>query len=380
MTEALANALPVAKRLRRLAGVMGDRDLDAVVLASYEAVSYFGGVHLFTQTLVPDRSAFVVARRDGEATLVVCDIEESLVRTQTPLDDVRVYVEFAEDPASVGAAVVLESAGASARVGIESRRLPAASVAALERAAELELVPIDHEIEATQMLKDNVEVRLLERAARATQAAVEDAIAAARGGMSERAVAGEIAANLVAHGGAPVFLVFGAGERALLAHAEATDHPLTVGDVIRIDACARFELGLLGDLARTAVVGEPATAQEDVLAVLRFAQDETFALVEPGRPVSELYRRCKEVIESAHLPFSMPHIGHGLGIGLHEAPHIHPANETPLAAGMVINIEPFVVLHDRVEAYHVEDLVLVADGGPRLLSTPQEHLLRVEVT
>ncbi len=352
--------------------------LDAVVLSSFEGVSYFGGIHLFTQMLVPDRSAFLLARRDGEATLVVCDVEESLVRAQTSLADVRPYVEFAEDPAATAAAAARETAGASARIGIEARRLPAASLATFEREPGLELVPVDEEVEAARTQKDEREVDFLERAARATQAAVEEAVAAARAGLLERDVAARITANLVARGGSPVFLVFGAGERALLAHAEATERPLMQGDVIRIDAGARFELGLLGDLARTAVVGEPAERQEGVLAGLKAAQEETFALVEPGRSVSELYRRCKRVVESAGLPFAMPHIGHGLGIGLHEAPHIHPANDTPLAAGMVLNIEPFVIVRDHGEAYHVEDLVLVTDGGFRLLSTPQEGLLRVE--
>lgn len=365
-------APPVDARIDRLERLLRDHRLDAIVLCSFEAVSYFGGIHLFTQVIVPARAAYLLVRPDEEPLLIVCDVEESLVRAQTPLRDVRVYTEFAQEPVSAVAGFL------SGRVGIERRRLTTHDSETL-REAGVELVPVDDAVEAAQMAKDPLEVNVLERAARATQASIEEALASARAGASEREVAASITAGLLLRGAFPVFLVFGAGERAMLAHAEPTDRPLRPGDIVRVDAGARFELALLGDLARTAIVGEPTTRQESVLAALVEAEHSTVSLVEPGRPVFELYRRCRRSLEAAALPFGMPHIGHGIGIGLHEAPHIHPGNETPLAPGMVINIEPFVVLPEAREAYHIEDLVLVTEDGYRLLSTPQDRLLKVEV-
>jgi Xaa-Pro aminopeptidase len=73
----------------------------------------------------------------------------------------------------------------------------------------------------------------------------------------------------------------------------------------------------------------------------------------------------------------MPHIGHGMGIGLHEFPMLEPGNDTRIQAGMVLNIEPMVVLEARKEAYHTEDLAEVTVNGPRLLTPPQDALLRI---
>ena len=42
---------------------------------------------------------------------------------------------------------------------------------------------------------------------------------------------------------------------------------------------------------------------------------------------------------------------------------------------MILNVEPFVVLPDRKEGYHVEDLVLVTENGHRMLTQPQTELL-----
>ena len=107
------------------------------------------------------------------------------------------------------------------------------------------------------------------------------------------------------------------------------------------------------------------------------AQAAALKLAEPGRPASDLFNACRSVVLSHGLPFTMPHIGHGIGIGLHEQPMLEPANKGRLQAGMVLNVEPMVVLSDRGEAFHTEDLVLVTDTGPSLLTTPQQSLLRI---
>ena len=71
----------------------------------------------------------------------------------------------------------------------------------------------------------------------------------------------------------------------------------------------------------------------------------------------------------------MPHVGHGMGIGLHEYPMLEPRNEIPLEVGMVINVEPMALIESRREGYHTEDLAAVTENGSRLLTPPQERLL-----
>jgi Xaa-Pro dipeptidase len=128
-------------------------------------------------------------------------------------------------------------------------------------------------------------------------------------------------------------------------------------------------------MARTGVVGESDPTQAEIFAHLRATQQAIFETIEVGRPSKELYETCRREFEQRSLPFSMPHVGHGLGVGLHEAPFLHPGNDTPLEPGMVMAIEPLTVMADRREAYHTEDLVLVTEDGHRLLSSPQEKLL-----
>ena len=136
--------------------------------------------------------------------------------------------------------------------------------------------------------------------------------------------------------------------------------------------------GLCGDVARTGVVGAPTAEQEEIFATVRGAQDAAIALAEPGRPARELYSACKHAFELGGFPLLTPHVGHGIGIGLHEFPLLQPRNATPLAEGTVLNVEPFAIFPERGEGYHTEDLVLVSAEGPRRLTNPQDSLLVVE--
>src|SRR3954453_6615245 len=110
-----ASAMP---REVAVSGLLDEFELDALVGCSYEALSYFAGTDIQTQLHLPERLEFYVAPRGAAPSLLVCNIEESQVRTQSPVGDVRAYVEFEHDPAGE-LATLLGDAGITGRIGIE---------------------------------------------------------------------------------------------------------------------------------------------------------------------------------------------------------------------------------------------------------------------
>lgn len=367
-------------RRARLDAIIEARGLDAAVICSYQGLSYFGGTHIMTQVSVPDRLEFLVERTGGKATLFVCSIETSMVRSQSDIDDVREYTEFADDPAESLAGVLRDLGLEAGRIGVELRRLPAASAEAIRAALpQVELIGVDDDVEIAQAVKSAKEIEMLQRGAQATLEAVLGAAATAGAGTTEIAFCGDVYARMAAAGGVPEFLVFASGERGLQAHAEAVDAPFEPGTIWRIDVGARFDSVINSDLARTGVVGDPVSEQEELLTAVRATQDAGFAVIEPGRPAREVFEAVKAEFGRQGLDFWMPHVGHGLGIGLHEFPMLEPRNDTPLEVGMVLNVEPMARIENRKECYHSEDLAVVTEDGHRLLTKPQDSLIRIEV-
>ncbi len=191
-------------------------------------------------------------------------------------------------------------------------------------------------------------------------------------------LAAAIGSSMYAAGSTPTFTFFAAGERALGAHNEPIGRPLSEGDLWRIDLGGRFDDVINSDLARTGVIGTPQDEQEAILADLLACQSAGFQALAPGRPASDVFHAVAAEFDKRGMAFSMPHVGHGLGIGLHEFPILEPANEQLLEVGMVVNVEPMFKASARGECYHVEDLAVVTADGFELLTQPQSALLRIE--
>ena len=355
-----------------------DKELRGIALNSYQAVSYFAGTNILTQVSLPDRLAFCVCFDDGSAAMIVCDIEASMVRTQTDIADILEFVEFVDDPTETLAKVLIDRGVTSGRIGVESRRLPARSAGILARALPgVEIVEIDDPVEEAQTVKSGDEISMLQAAGQRTLDAVLAGVAATEAGQTEQELCARIGSSMYTSGGMPVFTFFGTAERALGAHVEPIDRRLVEGELWRIDLGGRFYGLMNSDLARTGVVNEPVDEQESILQDLLACQAAGFAVLEPGRPASDVFYAVAAEFGRRGMKFTMPHVGHGIGIGLHEFPILHPGNHAPLQAGMVLNVEPMFKSAARRECYHVEDLAVVTEDGFRLLTQPQSSLLRI---
>ena len=86
-----------------------------------------------------------------------------------------------------------------------------------------------------------------------------------------------------------------------------------------------------------------------------------------GVRACDLYDLCRRKFARVGLAMNLPHIGHGLGVGLHEHPAISPTSEEVLAPGMVFCIEPLGV-DPEAGGFAQEVLVYLTEQGPRVLS------------
>lgn len=357
--------------VKRFEALLAESGMDAVIANSLENVSYLSGARMVMQRLIPDRLALLLWPACGDPTIIVCKGEDVACREDCRIEDMRSYTEFVTSPVDLLVDLVAEKGLASGRLGIESQALPAVYVDRLQtRLPGATLVDCGGLMDRVRMIKTPAEIDALAQAGRATDQAIRGAFERALIGDTEKKVADDITAGVTA-GGADVlnFMFLGAGTRSFEWHARPGATRLEAGQVLHTDVAGNF-VGYWSDLARTAFVGTPSPHQRNIYDRLYQAHVQTIATVRPGLRAGDLYFNCQAAYQEAGLPFHMAHIGHGLGLGLHEHPMLKPTTDEPLQPGMVLCIEP-AYLDPGVAGYHIEDLVLVTDDGHEVLTDYQ---------
>src|SRR3954451_5451973 len=83
----------------RLAALAEDGGFDALVAMSPENAAYAGGFPVPSQALgMRSRPVMALVTAGGRSLHIVVDMEESLARSETVLDQVLAYNEFTDDP------------------------------------------------------------------------------------------------------------------------------------------------------------------------------------------------------------------------------------------------------------------------------------------
>lgn len=352
----------------RLFTLMREQGLDVVVAVSPENVHYLSGTKIETQVSIRDRLALVVWPLDEEPTMIVCNLEEAQARDESWIKDIRAYFEFKTLPVELLADTLRERGLTGKRTAIELGYLAARDYLLLARLLPaLEPVDCSRLLEHVRMVKSGEEVDLMSQAAYVTDIVIRKTFENISLGKTEKQIATELQVNLIEAGAdSQVFSVLTIGDHGCLTHPAATDRPGRAGEIIRTDFGGSFR-GYNSDLARTCVVSCPEQRQLDIYRWLWEFHERIIAEVGPGVRVAHLFEVCKKLFEERGLPFVRPHIGHGLGLAVHEEPIINPYSKVLLEPDMIICVEPNHLV-PGVEKYHVEDTILVTCTGHKILS------------
>lgn len=149
----------------------------------------------------------------------------------------------------------------------------------------------------------------------------------------------------------------------------STGRRLENGDLVLIELATCVN-GYWSDLTRTAALGSPKAEVDQILALVRDAQQAAVDGVRPGVSAAGIDALARDKIAARGLSsFFTHHTGHHVGFRYHDPGFlILPGESAKLEPGMVITIEPGVYVPERGAGARIEDNVLVTESGHETLS------------
>jgi len=166
------------------------------------------------------------------------------------------------------------------------------------------------------------------------------------------------------------------------------DRSIEEGDVLSVDVCVRYK-GMIGDNARTIIIGKGKPEDEKLLAVTQTALQRGIAAALIGERVGEITHAIQTYVEKNGFSVVRDFVGHGVGATMHEDPQIpnfgRRRSGPKLVEGMALAIEPMVnagtykvemmgdgwtaSTKDKKRSAHFEHTVLVTAAGPEILTS-----------
>ncbi|WP_204112634.1 M24 family metallopeptidase [Shimia biformata] len=361
-------------RLRRFQSVMATQGVAALLLTGAADIFYVTGfLTRFWES--PARPWFVIVPASGQPVAVIPSIGAELMG-RTWITDIRTW--DAPDPEDDGVRLLTDTlrdlAGDDGAIGLPMGlethlRMPLGDFSELTRrlgvARFVDATDIVHRVREVKSEAEIDRIRTICAIADRAFARVPE-IAAPEEPLNR--VFREFQMLLLQEGADWVSYLAGAagpgGYGDVISPADG--RPLQAGDVLMLDTGAVRD-GYFCDFDRNFAIGPANDAAKRAHAALFAATETALAQLRPGMLASDLHRILTGAIRAQGATPGGGRLGHGLGVTLTEWPSVTAKDHTVLREGMVLTLEPGVVITPGRFMVHEENIVLREDG-PELLS------------
>lgn len=342
--------------------------LDALVVVAPENVSFMTGSYNAIRHLIKERPSIVVQPLDSAPFMVAPEVEVAWLEHNSSVDDIAPYRGESEDAVATLQTRLRGTALERVVVGVDMDVASAALIRGIEESLPgWQLVDASDLIGELRASKTEDQVEMLKRAGLATDRAEWSALRQFEVGWTGHQLGLALRKQLLDEGADSIlFLNLGSGPDNRASHPKPSPRALQPGEILRFDLGGVFD-GWCTDMAKTAAIGQANTSQKDMFKRLRTILDRHIERMTPGTEAASLYRKVEDDFKANGMTYRGPHVGHSIGLSVHEKPVLAPRSGMALQPGMVLCAE---VVHRATETefFHLEELVLVDSDCSVLLS------------
>jgi len=353
----------MSDRLKKLRLKLAEMELDGFIISQSKNRSYISGVSSSDGYLIVSQNDAVLAV-DGRYA-------EWASRKASPSSGIKVLQiqgEMQQWLPDIVSGMNIRSLGfedSGLTYSVHSKILKALGL--LE--VKLELVPTSNMVSTLRAVKDEGELKTMQKAVAVADAAFERMKQQTKAGMTEKQVAWLLEIRLRENGSSavPFGIIVASGPNSAFPHHAATDRPIGDGDPVVIDFGARVE-GYGSDTTRTLCLGEPSGKFKEIYSVVLRAQQRAIDKIESGMTGKQADAIAREVIADAgYGEYFLHALGHSTGLEVHEEPRLSQTSEDVLLDGMIVTIEPGIYIPGW-GGIRIEDMVVLERGKARVLT------------
>jgi Xaa-Pro aminopeptidase len=229
------------------------------------------------------------------------------------------------------------------------------------------LVDLEPELYRLRRRKDHDELSLIRKAIAGTENMYRRAREIIEPGISELEVFSHLQAAAVEEFGE---MLTGTGNDYQCASAGGpprADRTASAGELYILDLGPAFR-GYFADNCRTIAVTQASDAQLEAWHYLQKVLDHVQQTLKPGTSARQLYEEARDILGQAPLGEFPHHLGHGIGLFPHEAPHLSPKWDDVFQQGEVVAVEPGLYAPQLRAGLRIENNYLVTQDGVELLT------------
>ncbi|MCR4325142.1 MAG: Xaa-Pro peptidase family protein [Candidatus Curtissbacteria bacterium] len=357
------------KRLNRVSQVLKSKNLDAFIVTNPFNVLYLSGFKGISPT---EREAILIfAPKPNLITAKLYQAEAQKVASK----DLKVKIARERGEIENFIKKLFKKAN---RIGFEAHNLTVAELKRYKKyAPHAKFIETQNEIENLRLIKTAEEVKKIEKAQIISQQAFDQIIKTLRAGQSEEEIAERLERIMKTLGGEGLAFVtiIASGPNASLPHHQTGKRRIAKGEVLLFDFGAKYQ-NYCADLSRTIFIGSAKDEHKNIYNHVLKAQRKAIEKVTHGIKSHLAFDAANDIFKENNLEEYFIHgLGHGIGLEVHEAPHVRSKIKDQLTENMVFSIEPG--LYMDWGGVRIEDLVTIKNGKARVLGKQVEGLIEV---
>ncbi len=241
---------------------------------------------------------------------------------------------------------------------------------------DVQLSSIESVIETIRMVKDDFEIKQIQKAADIVDETYEHILKWIKPGMTENEVNNEMEMFMRSKGATSSSFdtIVASGHRGALPHGVASNKVIEEGDMITLDFGALYE-GYVSDITRTFAIGEPKEEMKKIYNIVLESQLAALEQIKPGMTGKEADSIARDIISSYGYGEQFGHsLGHGIGLEVHEGPALSQKSDIVLEENMCVTLEPGIYV-EGLGGVRIEDDVLVTKNGLQRFTKSTKDLI-----